>query len=113
MATRRFRYCYGANLGDGGGLLSYALRNSIVAFGKAAVTVPGSGSATSLSISYAGITKNDTALITFNQNGAVIQTNQVPWIYEIIGGTGMNITFNLDNTDPEDKTVYIEWAVLR
>ena len=101
-------------MGDGGGLLSYALRNTILAYGTEGVSVPGCGSATSVSISFAGISKNDTVLITYNQNASTtITTNQVPWVYQITTGVGFDVTMNLDNADPLPATILIEWVVLR
>ena len=94
--------------------MSYALRNTILAYGTEGVSVPGSGSATSVSISFAGISKNDTVLITYNQNASTtITTNQVPWVYQITTGVGFDVTMNLDNADPSPATILIEWVVLR
>ena len=95
--------------------MSYALRNAVLANGIETVTVPGSGSVTTVSISVGAIDKTtDTVLISFNYNASTTVTiNQQPYVYRVVSGTGFDVSINLDNADPADATCFLEWAVLR
>ena len=95
--------------------MSYALRQNIIGRGIVTLTVPGSGSLTSASVSLTSIDKTtDTVLISFNQNGeTTVAINAQPYIYNVVSGTGFNVGMNLDNGDVADATCFLEWAVIR
>ena len=102
-------------MGHGVELLSYALQNRFVGRGIATLTVPGSGSLTSASVSLTSIDKTtDTVLISFNQNAQnTVAINAQPYIYNVVSGTGFNVGMNLDNGDVADATCFLEWEVIR
>ena len=102
-------------MGDGGELLSYALRGRIIGRGIETLTVPGSGGLTTISVALASIDKTtDTVLISFNWNAQVnVGINQPPYIAVVNSGVGFDCGMNLDNPDPNPATCFLEWAVIR
>ena len=103
-------------LGHGGELLSYALQNRIFASGHTALTVPGSGSLTTATVNVAGIAKTtDVILLTLDLNGLLgtVTMNELPFVGSIVDTTSFAAVFSLDNSDPADQTVFLNWVVFR
>ena len=95
--------------------MSYALNQRVFATGHTAITVPGSGSLTTVQISVAGIAKaTDTVLITLDRNAQTsVAVTALPYVYQVTDGSTFDVGLNLENADPADKICFLNWAVLR
>ena len=102
-------------MGYGGELLSYALNQRVWKAGKAVLTVPGSGSLTTVNVSVSGLSKaNDVVLITLDRNGqTAVNPIALPYVYQVTDLTSFDVGLNLENADPSDKTCFLNWTVLR
>jgi len=96
--------------------MSYALQSRIFAQGHTALTVSGGGSLTSATVSVTGIAKTtDVILVTLDLNGELgtVTMNELPFVSAVVDSTSFSVAMSLDNADPADKTVFLNWVVLR
>jgi hypothetical protein len=91
------------------------LNQRVFATGHTAITVPGSGSLTTVNVAVAGISKaNDKVLVTLDRNAqTTVAPTGLPYVYQITDGASFDVGLNLENADPSDKTCFLNWAVLR
>ena len=96
--------------------MSQVLRQPIFASGHTALTVPGSGSLTTTTVSVDGVAKaTDSILVTLDLNGLIgtVTVNQLPFVGAVTDTTSFAVIMSLDNADPADQTVFLNWAVIR
>ena len=97
--------------------MSYLLRSRIVATGHQAATVDAGGSLNSVAVTCAAVAKaTDTILVSLDLNGGaggMLSASETPYIYAVTDASGFTVACAVDNADALDRTVFINWTVLR